>query len=79
MNTGSALGPSRIIIRDGRLVKGGRIENKTENIINRRTGAAQHPRSNERNRLDKAAGAASKVSARPFAPADMMGTRATSE
>ncbi len=48
MNTRSTLGPSRIIIRDGRLLKGGRIENKTENIINRETGAAQHPRSNER-------------------------------
>ena len=44
----SSLGPSRIIVRDGRLLKGGRIENKTENVINRQTGAAQHPRSNER-------------------------------
>ncbi len=48
MNPKSNLGPSRIIVRDGRLLRGGRIENKTENIINRRTGAAQHPRSNER-------------------------------
>ena len=48
MNTRSNLGPSRIIVRDGRLLKGGRIENKTENVINRQTGAAQHPRSNER-------------------------------
>ena len=48
MNTQSSLGPSRIIVRDGRLRKGGSIENKTENVINRQTGAAQHPRSNER-------------------------------
>ena len=48
MNTGSNLGPSRIIVRDGRLLQGGRIENKTENVINRKSGAAQHPRSNER-------------------------------
>ena len=36
-------------VRDGRL-RGDdwRIENKTENVIDRRTGAAQHPRSNER-------------------------------
>ncbi len=49
MNTRSALGPSRIIVRDGRL-RGDdwRIENKTENVVDRRTGAAQHPRSNER-------------------------------
>lgn len=46
----SALGPSRIIVRDGRLrpQSGWQIENKTENVINRRTGAAQHPRTNER-------------------------------
>lgn len=50
MNTRSMLGPSRIIVRDGRLrpQSGWQIENKTENVINRRTGAAQHPRSNER-------------------------------
>ena len=47
-NTKSALGPSRIIVRDGRLRSGGHIENKTENVINRQTGAAQHPRTNER-------------------------------
>ena len=47
-NTGSRLGPSRIIVRDGRLRRGGHIENKTENVINRQTGAAQHPRTNER-------------------------------
>ena len=48
MNTKSTLGPSRIIVRDGRLRSGGQIENKTENVINRQSGAAQHPRSNER-------------------------------
>ena len=48
MNTRSDLGPSRIIVRDGRLLKGGRIENKMENVINRQTGAAEHPRLNER-------------------------------
>lgn len=48
MNTRSTLGPSRIIVRDGRLRGDWRIENKTENVIDRRTGAAQHPRSNER-------------------------------
>ena len=47
-NTKSKLGPSRIIVRDGRLRSGGQIENKTENVINRQSGAAQHPRSNER-------------------------------
>ncbi len=48
MNTKSQLGPSRIIVRDGQLSKGGELENKSENIINRRGGAAEHPRSNER-------------------------------
>lgn len=48
MNTRSQLGPSRIIVRDGRLVSGGQTEDKNENVVNRRTGAAQHPRSNER-------------------------------
>ena len=44
----STLGPSRIIVRDGRRRSGGQIENKAENVINRQTGAAQYPRSNER-------------------------------
>lgn len=39
-NTRSTLGPSRIIVRDGRRISGGQIENKTENVINRKTGAA---------------------------------------
>lgn len=48
MQPKSNLGPSRIIVRDGSLTGGFQIENKTENIINRRSGAAEHPRSNER-------------------------------
>lgn len=48
MNTRSELGPSRIIVRDGELAGSFHIENKTENVINRRGGAAQHPRTNER-------------------------------
>ena len=48
MNTRGKLGPSRIIVRDGELSGSFHIENKTENVINRRGGAAQHPRSNER-------------------------------
>ena len=48
MNTGSQLGPSRIIVRDGPLSSGGRIENKSENVVNRMRGGAEHPRSNER-------------------------------
>ena len=47
-NPKSTLGPSRIIVRDGRLRSGGQIETKTENMINRQSGAAQNPRSNER-------------------------------
>lgn len=42
------LGPSRIIVRDAQLLTGGDIEVKTENIIDRRTGTAQHPRKVER-------------------------------
>jgi len=42
------LGPTRIIVRDSKLVDGGRIETKSENIIDRRTGTAQHPRKVER-------------------------------
>ena len=48
MNTKSKLGPSRIIVRDGRVRGDWRIENKTENVIERGAGAARHPRSNER-------------------------------
>ncbi len=42
------LGPSRIIVRDAQLVEGGDLEIKAENIIDRKTGTAQHPRKVER-------------------------------
>lgn len=48
MNTRSELGPSRIIVRDGKLIGDFQLENKMENVINRLGGAAEHPRSNER-------------------------------
>lgn len=61
-NTSHSLGPTRILVRDSKLsqetrneykelaVKGGvlPLENKTENIINRLKGHAEHPRSLER-------------------------------
>ncbi len=47
-NTRTNLGPSRIIVRDATLHGDYGIENKTENVINRKTGAAQHSRTNER-------------------------------
>ena len=47
-NPRSELGPSRIIVRDGRLQKGGHIEDKNENTVRRQAGGAQNPRSNER-------------------------------
>ncbi|RME30647.1 hypothetical protein D6792_00185 [Candidatus Parcubacteria bacterium] len=42
------LGPSRIIVRDAQLIEGGDLEIKAENIIDRKTGTAQHPRKVER-------------------------------
>jgi CRISPR-associated protein Csm3 len=42
------LGPTRIIVRDGLLIEGGELELKPENIIDRRTGTALHPRKVER-------------------------------
>jgi len=42
------LGPTRIIVRDALLLEGGQLELKPENIIDRKTGAAQHPRKVER-------------------------------
>ena len=48
MNPESELGPSRILVRDGRVAGEFRMENKTENVINRRSGSARDPRSNER-------------------------------
>jgi CRISPR-associated protein Csm3 len=47
-NTTSQLGPTRLIVRDAALIEGGRPEIKTENVINRKTGAAEHPRKLER-------------------------------
>src|ERR1017187_807118 len=44
----SRVGPTRIIVRDAPLLSGGDIELKTENIINREHGAAEHPRKLER-------------------------------
>jgi CRISPR-associated protein Csm3 len=42
------LGPTRIIVRDALLVEGGELELKPENIIDRKTGTAMHPRKVER-------------------------------
>lgn len=42
------LGPSRIIVRDAQLSRGGEIELKSENVIDRKTGTAAHPRKIER-------------------------------
>jgi len=47
-NTRSELGPTRLLVRDASLMEGGQIEIKTENVINRKTGAAEHPRKLER-------------------------------
>jgi CRISPR-associated protein Csm3 len=47
-NTRSELGPTRLIVRDAPLLAGGEFELKTENVINRVTGAAEHPRKLER-------------------------------
>jgi CRISPR-associated protein Csm3 len=46
--TQHSLGPTRIIVRDGQLLSGGETELKSENIIDRKTGAALHPRKVER-------------------------------
>lgn len=42
------LGPSRIIVRDAQLLEGGETELKSENVIDRKTGTALHPRKIER-------------------------------
>jgi len=42
------LGPTRIIVRDAPLLGGGETELKPENVIDRRTGTAMHPRKVER-------------------------------
>ncbi len=43
-----SLGPTRIVVRDGQCVGGGETELKSENVINRKTGTALHPRKVER-------------------------------
>jgi len=49
MKTDHDLGPTRIIVRDAPLISGEfAIENKTESVNRRDTGAAQHPRTVER-------------------------------
>lgn len=61
-NSRSQMGPTRILVRDGHLTEKSRqlfeqimmekglsyIEKKTENVINRKTGTAEHPRTMER-------------------------------
>jgi len=42
------LGPTRIVVRDGTCTRGGETELKTENVIDRKTGTALHPRKVER-------------------------------
>ena len=42
------LGPTRIVVRDAACTQGGETELKSENVINRKTGAALHPRKVER-------------------------------
>lgn len=42
------LGPSRIVVRDAQCTCGGETELKSENVIDRRTGTALHPRKVER-------------------------------
>ena len=48
------LGPSRIIVRDAQLLEGGATELKSENVIDRKTGTALHPRKIERVVADSA-------------------------
>jgi len=42
------LGPTRIVVRDAACTQGGETELKSENVIDRKTGAALHPRKVER-------------------------------
>ncbi len=47
--TKHSLGPTRIIVRDAKLISGAeQIEMKSENVIIRNTGTAEHPRKVER-------------------------------
>ncbi len=47
-NTRHELGPTRIIVRDAQCTRGGETELKSENVIDRKTGTAVHPRKVER-------------------------------
>ena len=47
-NTRHELGPTRIVVRDGACTRGGETELKSENVIDRKTGTALHPRKIER-------------------------------
>jgi CRISPR-associated protein Csm3 len=47
-NTRHELGPTRIVVRDASCTQGGETELKSENVIDRKTGTAQHPRKVER-------------------------------
>jgi CRISPR-associated protein Csm3 len=47
-NTKSQLGPTRIIVRDSPIAENAGLEIKTENMIDRQTGVALHPRKLER-------------------------------
>ncbi len=47
-NTRHELGPTRIIVRDAQCTQGGETELKSENVIDRKTGTALHPRKVER-------------------------------
>lgn len=42
------LGPTRIVVRDATCIRGGETELKSENVIDRKTGTAMHPRKVER-------------------------------
>jgi CRISPR-associated protein Csm3 len=42
------LGPTRIVVRDAACTRGGETELKSENVIDRKTGTALHPRKVER-------------------------------
>jgi CRISPR-associated protein Csm3 len=48
MNTSHDLGPTRIVVRDASCTHGGETELKSENVIDRKTGTALHPRKVER-------------------------------
>lgn len=47
-NARHELGPTRIVVRDAACTRGGETELKSENVIDRRTGTALHPRKVER-------------------------------